>query len=145
MNCYYHPNRRAVAQCPDCGKGLCRECASRYEKPICMNCNEKRGREGLKTYAMPLVVCALLFGLGCLLGGRMGEMPLIVGYIFTCVYGGWNVVGLLFSNIFISLNMQSIIFYYGLRILLSVIVGVFTTPIYLGYCLFKIIQLQLMK
>lgn len=141
MNCYYHPHRRAVAQCPDCGKGLCRECASKYAKPICTECNDQRGKEGLKTYAKPLMVCAVLFILGCLVGSGMGEMPWIMGYIFICVYGGWNIVGLLFSNIFVSLNMQSLIFYYGLRILLSVIVGFFTTPIYLGYCIYKIIKL----
>lgn len=145
MNCYYHTNRQAVAQCPDCGKGLCKECASKYEKPICTPCNKKRGKEGIKTYVMPIMVCALLFGLGCFAGWKMGEMPLVMGYIFTCVYGGWNIVGLLFSNVFISLNIQSIIFYYGLRILLSVIVGVFATPIYLGYCIFKLFQFYFMK
>lgn len=25
MNCYYHPCKPAIAQCPDCGNGLCRE------------------------------------------------------------------------------------------------------------------------
>ena len=140
MNCYYHPYRRAVAQCPDCGKGLCKECASKYQKPICPECNNKRGREGLKTYITPLIVCALLFGLGCIVGAKMGELPVMMGYIFTCIFGGWNIVGLLFSNIFVTLNIQSIILYYGLRVLLSVIVGVFATPIYLIYCIYKIIE-----
>lgn len=64
----------------------------------------------------------------------------MMGYIFTCIYGGWNIVGLLFSNIFVTLNIQSIILYYGLRILLSIIVGIFATPIYLIYCIYKIIE-----
>ncbi|KAA6309523.1 hypothetical protein EZS27_038999, partial [termite gut metagenome] len=35
MNCYEHSIQPAVAQCPDCGKGLCTECASAYSLPIC--------------------------------------------------------------------------------------------------------------
>jgi hypothetical protein len=42
MNCYEHPVQSAVAQCPDCGKGLCAECASAYSLPICNRCNKKR-------------------------------------------------------------------------------------------------------
>lgn len=140
MNCYYHPHRRAVAQCPDCGKGLCKDCASQYQQPICSECNNKRSREGLKAYITPLIVCLLLFALGYIVGSSFGESPFIMGYIFTCIYGGWSIVGMIFSNIFVSMNIQSIIFYYGLRILLSVIVGVFTTPIHLIYCIYKIIE-----
>lgn len=39
MNCYYHPQEPAVAQCVDCHKGLCQRCASKYEIPICDDCN----------------------------------------------------------------------------------------------------------
>ena len=142
MNCYYHPNRPVVAQCPDCGKGLCPECASKYEKPICAECNEKRGRNEQRDYLKPLIICSILFAVGCVVGVRMGETSTLMGYIFTCIYGGWSIVAMFFSNIFVSLNIQSIIFYYGLRIILSIIVGVFATPIFLGYCVFKLIQLK---
>lgn len=142
MNCYYHPDRPAVAQCPDCGKGLCRECASTYEKPICPDCHDKRGKLATKNYVRPLIVCAALFAVGCLAAGAlgMGEQPLLLGYIFMCIYGGWSIVDMFFSHIFISLNIHSIIFYYGLKILLAMVVGIFTTPVFLGYCLYRIIR-----
>lgn len=35
MNCFYHPEKEAVAQCTECNKGLCNECATRFNKPIC--------------------------------------------------------------------------------------------------------------
>lgn len=147
MNCYYHPSRPAVAQCPDCGKGLCRECASKYEKPICTECNNKRGNNATITYAKPLIVCAILFVVGCLVGKSFGfgDEPAIMGYIFTCVYGGWSIVNMFFANIFISLDLHSIIFYYGLKIMLSMIVGIFATPIFLGYCIYKIIREAMKK
>lgn len=147
MNCYYHPSRPAVAQCPDCGKGLCRECASKYEKPICTECNNKRGKNATMTYARPLVVCAILFVVGCLVGKSFGfgDEPAVMGYIFTCVYGGWSIVNMFFANIFISLNIHSIIFYYGLKIMLAMIVGIFATPVFLGYCIYKIIREAMKK
>ena len=147
MNCYYHPSRPAVAQCPDCGKGLCRECASKYEKPICTECNNKRGKNATITYAKPLIVCAILFVVGCLVGKSFGfgDEPAIMGYIFTCVYGGWSIVNMFFANIFITLDLHSIIFYYGLKIMLSMIVGIFATPIFLGYCIYKIIHEAMKK
>ena len=147
MNCYYHPSRPAVAQCPDCGKGLCRECASKYEKPICTECNNKRGKNATITYAKPLIVCAILFVVGCLVGKSFGfgDEPAIMGYIFTCVYVGWSIVNMFFANIFISLDLHSIIFYYGLKIMLSMIVGIFATPIFLGYCIYKIIHEAMKK
>lgn len=142
MNCFYHPDRPAVAQCPDCGKGLCRECASKFEKPICTACNDKRGKSAMMNYAKPLVACAIFFLVGCLVGksAGFGDAPAIMGYIFTCIYGGWSIVNMFFANIFISLDLHSIVIYYGLKIMLAMIVGVFTTPIFLGYCLYKVIR-----
>lgn len=147
MNCYYHPDRPAVARCPDCGKGLCRECASKFEKPICTECNNKRGKSAMVNYSKPLIVCAILFLVGCLVGKSFGfgDEPAIMGYIFTCIYGGWSIVNMFLSNIFISLDIRSIIFYYGLKIMLSMIIGIFATPVFLGYCIYKLIQEALKK
>ena len=38
MKCYHHPDRDAVAACMECGRGLCKECASYYTKPLCSEC-----------------------------------------------------------------------------------------------------------
>lgn len=42
MNCFNHPDKPAVAQCPDCGRGLCIECATVHEPPVCARCFQKR-------------------------------------------------------------------------------------------------------
>ena len=143
MNCFYHPTRPAVAQCPDCGKGLCHSCASKYRIPICTDCNNARSKSELMAYLKPLIVCSFLFVVGCAIGGGSSENPLLVGYILTCIYGGWSIASMLFANIFISLDLHSVIFYYGLKIIISVIIGVFTTPVFLGYCICKLIRLAL--
>lgn len=140
MRCYYHPHRYAVAQCPDCGKGLCKECASKYQRPICKSCNDKRGRDDIKNYSKPLLVCAIMFAIGCLAGSSLEGDAIIVGYLFTCIYGGWSIVSMFFQNIFVSLDAHSIFMYYAIKILLSAVIGVFATPIFLGYCIYKIIK-----
>lgn len=38
MNCYYHEERAAVAQCTKCGKGLCKECVDKYTPILCDDC-----------------------------------------------------------------------------------------------------------
>lgn len=38
MKCYYHNDRDAVAQCCECGRGLCKECTDRFDKPLCEKC-----------------------------------------------------------------------------------------------------------
>lgn len=38
MKCFNHVDREAVATCQSCGKGLCRECASKYRPCLCDEC-----------------------------------------------------------------------------------------------------------
>lgn len=145
MNCYYHPSRPAVAQCPDCGKGLCHECANRFQSSICKECNDKRGRNGIIAYIKPLIGIIVLFILGCIVGRGLDDSPAIMGYLFTCIYGGWSIVNHFFANIFVSLDIHSLVFYYGLKILLSAVIGIFATPIYAIYCIVKLILILLKR
>ena len=41
MGCYYHEEKEPVAQCPPCGKYLCKECASLTQGGICYDCTKK--------------------------------------------------------------------------------------------------------
>lgn len=45
MNCFNHPEREAVATCPKCGKGLCRECAEKYMPCMCDPCAAQTKRD----------------------------------------------------------------------------------------------------
>ena len=42
MNCFYHSDRAAVAQCSVCKKGFCRSCVATLETIRCKDCLEKR-------------------------------------------------------------------------------------------------------
>ena len=38
MKCFYHEERNAVATCKECGKALCKECASKHSPVYCDEC-----------------------------------------------------------------------------------------------------------
>lgn len=38
MNCYNHPNKPAVVQCRQCGKGFCEDCAHDVVDGLCSSC-----------------------------------------------------------------------------------------------------------
>lgn len=54
MNCYIHTNQPAVAACPECGMGLCRDCVDnavyyQENRPLCHNCSLKIASEELSS------------------------------------------------------------------------------------------------
>ncbi|MFW6282369.1 MAG: hypothetical protein ACOC1O_06270 [bacterium] len=44
MKCYYHPEKNAVSQCTECGRGLCKECFD-YNENVCESCTIKIEKE----------------------------------------------------------------------------------------------------
>lgn len=137
MNCFYHPSEPAVAQCIDCGKGLCHSCATTYQTPICTNCNKKRSRNGMIEYVKPLLICAVLFAIGCNLD-IMEPDRISGGYMFMSIYAGWKFINQFIPNIFIWFNIQAIFWYLLIRGGLSMLIGTFITPFYLSWCVYKI-------
>lgn len=110
MNCYFHVDQPAVAQCNVCGKGLCKECASKYHNEVvCDDCVNERAVVVLselaeeqtkkeRRFKIALVVNVLSF---------LGMM-----FVMLFVYPGdptmgafMNFVAKVFSGIFIGLIM----------------------------------------
>ena len=46
MNCYLHPENQAVAQCEQCGHGICKNCSDLYGS-MCYECTEKSAMANL--------------------------------------------------------------------------------------------------
>ena len=117
MNCYYHPDHDAVAQCADCGKGLCRSCATRFTIPICPECNGVRRRSELRGCIVPLLLCGLLFAIG-----------------YNSEFMGPD-------HLFVWFSVEAIFWYFLIKVALSMLIGFFVTPVYLGYCIWRIWRL----
>ncbi len=139
MNCYYHPNHRAVAQCVDCNRGLCVKCASKYTVPICDACNTKRKSHERLMYIKPLVWCVVLFIVGYSLGDLFGD-KMFGGYMIMCAYAGWKFINQFCPSVFVWFSLRAIYMFYLLKLGISMLIGFFATPIYLVYCVYKLIR-----
>jgi len=46
QRCLHHPDREAIARCPECGRFFCRECITEHEdKVICASCLHRLAEE----------------------------------------------------------------------------------------------------
>lgn len=142
MNCFYHPYRPAVAQCVDCRKGLCSSCAQKYAIPICDDCNNRRKGRDLAHHIKPFIICIILFIIGYNLE-IMGPDKLFGAYMLMCVYGGWKAISQLVPIVFVWFKIESVLWYFLIKLGISMFLGFFITPIYLVYCLYKIIRLMI--
>lgn len=140
MNCYYHPTRPAVAQCIGCHKGLCWSCAHKYTIPICDECNNKRRSENIVHYIKPFIFCIILFIVGYNLE-IFGPDQCFGAYMLMCAYSGWKAINQFAPIIFVWFNMESVFWYLLIKLVISIFLGFFITPVYLVYCLYKIIRL----
>lgn len=131
MNCYNHPLEQAVAQCPECNKSLCLECASRYAQPICAQCRKKLAKGSIRSLLWTFFVFAGVFYLGYIsnfAGLGKTENRWWNGYFLMAVVGGWS-----FLNLYVPYRLQRGSFaLWGVYILfktaVSLVLGLFVTP-----------------
>jgi hypothetical protein len=142
MNCYNHITQSAVAQCSDCGKGLCPECASCYSIPICNMCNKKR-ISGERSRIITEML--LTFGLGLLLTvlflyfehGQHPNNPIrlyvVLGvmffYIFSGIIPGWKTLIRITPNVFLFLPLIGWLMFFIVKFILAIAVGLIMLPI----------------
>lgn len=138
MNCYFHLNRSAVAQCVDCRKGLCHECATKYIIPICDECNNKRLINERISYIKPIVICSILFIIGYNLE-IWGPDRTFGAYMLMCAYAGWKFINSFCPSV-IWFNLHSLFMYYLFKLVISMIIGFFATPFYLIFCIYRLIR-----
>lgn len=140
MNCFYHPTEYAVAQCIVCNKALCHSCASKHKEPICDSCNRKRKITACVNYIKPIFICLLLFIIGYNIE-IFGPDNAMGGYMCMSIYAGWKIIDQFLPNLFIWFNIRAIFWYYLIRIAISMLIGAIATPIYLIYCVIRLIHI----
>lgn len=140
MNCYYHADRQAVAQCIDCGKGLCSECASHYDKPICMDCVMNRNQE-LKSSAfksLASLIIGIVLGIVFYIINKSGsdgptEFTLFTAIIFGIEIAGipvgWKALNKITPNMFIWLPLAGWVIYYVVKFVLALLIGIIAVPV----------------
>lgn len=151
MKCYYHPNRDAVAQCVECNRGLCSECAHKWEPPLCKGCGSelreyaKKELGKIKIGFIGGLICGLLGGIAIWYENNINFVSELISLIFTtvmCAYSfaglsiGWKKMNEAFSKInfkfFLILPILGWIIYfcvvYMLKFMLAYIIGWFVLP-----------------
>jgi len=131
MNCYNHPEEVAVASCIDCGKGLCRKCASLYQIPICNECNLRRVKNDKGNIIRVYLPSIVLFIIGVAAGISNGSfgMGICLGYVFAGTPWGWKIVTFIQPRMFLFLSFFGWVIYFFIKITISCFVGIVALPI----------------
>ncbi len=155
MNCYNHPTQIAVAQCQDCGKGLCSQCAITYSIPICNSCNKSRIISERNRIIKELLV-TLVFGIG--IAYIFGEIVffkdtlfslkttalyyVIFTYIFAGIVPGWKTLTAITPRMFLVLPIIGWLIYFALKLFLAFWIGLIMLPIRTVRNIMRLVKLQ---
>jgi len=133
MNCFYHPDTVSVAACVDCGKGLCQECAGRYQVPICNECNERRSKDEKQAIFKQYIPSAIFFIVGLIFGLKVIKYSvftsIIMGYMIAGAFWGWKVISFIQPKMFLFLPIAGWGIYFILKFALSIFVGIVAMPL----------------
>ena len=149
MNCANHPTQAAVAQCTECGKGLCVQCVRNQQKPLCAAC-----RETLKSQAIGSTIFHLLVYVGLFIGGYKWNFMegdgfpdgrLASGYMLMAIVSGWQFLNSVVGWRLVQGELTTWAIYYVLKLLFSVIIGFFTAPFTILWNLIKLISFMMRR
>jgi len=150
LKCYNHPQRDAIAQCSDCGKGLCEECATKWKPPTCYDCMKNYVNNEMSSVNGELIIYIILAIIGAVFGGTMGmghgpmakssadALFLIIIYAlsFPMYLAGWRWLNKI-TDYFVFLGtIQFWIIYIAIKLVCSAMVGLFALP-YRLFIIFK--------
>lgn len=122
MNCFYHAEREAVAQCQNCGKGLCRECASLLNQPYCIDCVREYAGEQKKQ----MIKCIVL---GLVIGITFSIWMESAAYLmFGWIPFGYTFLSKLTPKFFIVMPIVGWVIYFAVKILIAYFIGWLVLP-----------------
>lgn len=129
MKCYHHPDRDAVATCTECGRGLCKECADVYSKPLCADCAVSYAKRIKENLEKAYLLSAILLLFSAILIFSPGVDPHAEGFIaaffIACVPYGWYKLSAITPRMFLVLPILGWLIYFGIKFALSVCIGPF--------------------
>lgn len=156
VGCFNHPERTVVASCPNCGKFMCKECATKYESKLCENCekeriakekqeyeNMKQGhkaraksykkdtvKELIKLSVITIVLAVIGYSIGSSDGVGNG---ITMAWLLAGFPWGWKIINqLMDGNMmtwFIILTEKFWIVAYIIKFALAFFIGIFAWPI----------------
>ena len=137
MNCYNHYDAPAAAQCMDCGRGLCVNCLSHWEIPICDICNKKRANAERTRIIKELLITLVAGIIGVFVAQEwMAEsfdskaISIISSFsLFAGIVSGWKALSSMTPRAFLILPLIGWVIYFVLKLWLAAIIGGIALPI----------------
>ncbi|MXV39113.1 hypothetical protein GO491_10570 [Flavobacteriaceae bacterium Ap0902] len=143
MNCFYHPTITSVASCVDCGKGLCQDCANRYNTPICITCNHRRIKSEKQSILKELIITLIAGGVLTIFYMFSTQETsdveystlqniftfIIVFYSGASIVAGWKTLTAITPNIFLFLPIIGWILFFMIKLFIASLIGWFMLPI----------------
>ncbi|PRR82089.1 hypothetical protein [Clostridium vincentii] len=137
MKCSNHYERDAVAQCHDCGKGLCPECTNKFSLPICDKCALNRINVSKQLLVKNSIIMVVLFAFGFYLADGQGFFGrFFMGYFFAGIAWGWSFLNKITPSIFLFMSWFGWAMYFFVKLFLSMLIGMFITP----YKIYKVVK-----
>lgn len=144
MNCFNHTQEPAVAQCSDCGKGLCPECAARYQPILCSPCYKKRKDRAIWDNLYYLILYTAFFVIGYKLDfmttKRMPDMQWMSGYVLMAFWAGYVFINKVLPWKMTAGTTGQWNFYYVFKFLLYLVGGFFVAPFVVFWTVYKFIR-----
>jgi hypothetical protein len=165
MNCFYHPATTIVATCQDCKKGLCVECASKFQIPICSQCNENRKEIEIKSIRKDIrhvvLISAILLFLENMFVFRhiyeashssSSDYRLFLLYALLIVVNvyylmglvvGWKTLNKMTPRVFLFLPLIGWAIYFLVKVYISMFVGLIWTPFWFAKKIKRLNELKI--
>ncbi len=151
MKCYNHPEADSVSSCNDCNKGLCKQCASIFNVPLCKPCYivDRAGtiREVYGVFAFTMFYVALGLLMAFLMYTSSEQKGSFMIFIIWPVGGGLSYLAWRFISRTISLlasksagwivDIKTYLLYLWGKLLLSMFLSIFVGPLELIYVIRK--------
>ena len=147
MHCFYHPKEEAAGQCIDCGKALCRSCFSRWNIPICDDCNYRRSvadENALDSELHILIILAIVgtIAVPCIFGLRniyRIDLMVVLAVFLSGTYAGWKALssisekffGTFFKSTIFIFPIVDLLFFGWLKLAISCFVGWLCLPFFI--------------
>lgn len=131
MRCSQHPALGIVATCNQCGRGLCGECANKFNIPLCASCSQTALKMEKTEIAKSFVFSAVLVFLGIALSsGAPPSARVLTIYMFAGIPWGWRVLTNITPRVFLMMPLVGWAFYFGIKLMLSFWVGSVALPFF---------------
>ena len=143
VSCFFHQNKENVAQCPQCGKYLCRECGSLTKGGLCYACSKQIHDNAKKE--LIFTITASIFAIICFIVGIIlitsngtDSNTYWVGFALFAVGGfvpAWRLLGKIADRLFGDR-------YYAGLVLVAVLAFKFAFSMILGCFMFIIYTIK---